>query len=82
MADNRYHMSDEVDAIMSQLMNELSSWERSTGRKTALLVIPAGRDEKVLVAHDGVFARQEGVEDTVFLLDHFSLAVNQRHNLR
>lgn len=47
------HPNPDVERAMIQLLDALCSWERSTGRESYLVLIPAEKDEEVIVADSG-----------------------------
>lgn len=49
----QWHMSDEVNAAVQRLLDELTSWERTTGRECLLVMIPKHSDESLLLADSG-----------------------------
>jgi hypothetical protein len=48
-----YHMDDTVNKKIIQLLHELCQWERKTGRRSTLLLLPHDPNERLLVAVDG-----------------------------
>jgi hypothetical protein len=61
-------MDRECDQAYSRLMDALCTWERETGRRTTILLIPHLSDEKIVVAVDGKPAKVETTEDLGVLL--------------
>jgi len=47
------HPDPNVERAMTSLLDALCSWERSTGRESYLVLIPAEKDEEVIVADSG-----------------------------
>lgn len=48
-----HHMNPECDAAMTRLLDALCAWERETGRRSTLVLVPHAQDEKVVIAQDG-----------------------------
>lgn len=48
-----YHKDEECNQSIIHLLDALCMWERETGRRSLLLVIPYNLDEKILIAEDG-----------------------------
>lgn len=48
-----YHKDDEVNEAIIRLLDALCSWERGTGRRSTLILIPHAADEKIVKAEDG-----------------------------
>jgi len=48
-----YHKDKEVNSAVSRLMDALCEWERGSGRRSTLLLIPHDRDERIVMAQDG-----------------------------
>jgi len=48
-----YHRDKGVSSAIIRLMDELCEWERNTGRRTTLLLIPHSYDEEIMKAQDG-----------------------------
>ena len=48
-----YHKDPEVNAALVKLMDALCTWERGSGRRSTLVLIPHCVDEAILVAQDG-----------------------------
>ncbi|MBI4134871.1 MAG: hypothetical protein HY471_02060 [Candidatus Sungbacteria bacterium] len=46
-------MSDAVNTAFQRLLDELTSWERNTGRQSLLVLIPALPDERVVLSDSG-----------------------------
>ncbi|GEM_PF-3563357 len=66
----QYHLDRECDQTYSRLMDALCAWERETGRRSTLLLIPHAPDEKIVVAVDGKPAKVEIPEDLGVLLNN------------
>ncbi len=47
------HPSQRVQNAIVALLDELCSWERSTGRESFLVIIPVEKEESVIVADSG-----------------------------
>lgn len=47
------HPDPDVERAMISLFDALCRWERSTGRESLLVFIPAEKDEEVIVADSG-----------------------------
>lgn len=48
-----YHKDPECNSAIIRLLDALCSWERSTGRRSTLLLIPHNADERTVIAQDG-----------------------------
>jgi len=48
-----YHMDKETSTIILQLLDRLCEWERDTGRRSTLILIPEAKDEDIILALDG-----------------------------
>jgi len=48
-----YHKDPEVNQAINDLLAALCSWERQTGRRSTLILIPHFSDEHVVKALDG-----------------------------
>jgi hypothetical protein len=48
-----YHKDPEVNKAIIRLLDTLCSWERNTGRRSTLLLIPHNDDEEMIMAQDG-----------------------------
>lgn len=49
----KWHMDDEIDRTIIRLIDALCAWERNTGRRSHLLLVPESDDEKIIYAMDG-----------------------------
>ena len=49
----QFHIDEGVNAAFVRLLDALTSWERSTGRKSVLVFVPENSDEQILLATDG-----------------------------
>lgn len=49
-----FHQDPVIDHAFDELLRELNSWERATGRESLLVFIPIEKDEKVIVADSGI----------------------------
>ena len=45
MVENGFHKDERVNMAVQRLMDELSGWERATGRHTTLFLIPLADDQ-------------------------------------
>lgn len=48
-----WHIEPNVDQAIIRLCDALCSWERATGRRSTLVLIPEMRDEELFIANDG-----------------------------
>jgi hypothetical protein len=48
-----YHKDPEVNTCIIQLLDALCQWERNSGRRSTLLLIPHSPDENIVLAQDG-----------------------------
>jgi len=48
-----YHRDREINNAIVRLLDALCSWERNTGRRSVLLLIPYEADEPIIFAEDG-----------------------------
>lgn len=48
-----YHMDREVNSAMIRLLDALCEFERNSGRKSTLVLIPHCEDERIVLAQDG-----------------------------
>lgn len=48
-----YHIDKEVNSAMIRLLDALCEFERNSGRKSTLVLIPHCEDERVVIAQDG-----------------------------
>jgi len=48
-----YHVDTEVHEAMTGLANALCAWERNTGRKSTLILVPHQPDEPVVMLDNG-----------------------------
>jgi len=48
-----YHMDKEISTIILQLLDRLCEWERDTGRRSTLILIPEAKDEDIILAMEG-----------------------------
>lgn len=46
-------MDKEVNSALIRLLDALCEWERNSGRRSHLFLIPEQPDERVVVAQDG-----------------------------
>lgn len=70
-----YHKDPECNEALIKLLDALCEWERGTGRRSTLILIPHEPDESVVVAEDG----KPMAESEVANLDaHYVWAVAER----
>jgi uncharacterized protein YjiS (DUF1127 family) len=48
-----YHMDKESNITLIRLLDALCMWERETGRRNTLILIPHNPDEEIVLAQDG-----------------------------
>jgi hypothetical protein len=48
-----YHKDKEVNHSIVELLDALCQWERNTGRRSTLILIPHTSDETIVLAQDG-----------------------------
>ncbi len=48
-----YHKDKEINQAIIRLLDALCEWERNTGRRSTLELIPHNPDEKLVLAQDG-----------------------------
>ena len=48
-----YHRNPETEHALIRLLDSLCTWERTTDRKSTLLLIPHQKDEPIVLAVDG-----------------------------
>jgi len=48
-----YHKDKDVEIAIIRLLDALCSWERDTGRRSTLILIPHNDDENIIIAQDG-----------------------------
>jgi len=48
-----YHMDKEVNSAIIRLLDALCEFERGSGRRSTLILIPHNKDEEILIAQDG-----------------------------
>ncbi len=74
-----YHADKTVDSLLISLMDALCTWERETGRRSTLILVPHNNGEDILIAQDGK-PLQHGVshkeKDLELILQ---LALKERH---
>lgn len=66
----KHHMNRESNEAFSRLLDVLCNWERATGRRTTLLLIPHSPDEIMAAAVDGNPVRIDVPEDLSLLLNN------------
>jgi hypothetical protein len=72
-----YHMDEKVNKKIVELLDELCEWERGTGRKYTLLLIPHNPEESLLIALDGKPVQKV---NTAKATDFFMMAFTERKN--
>ncbi len=69
------HISQECEAVLIKLNDELCSFERATGREYALILVPETPDEKIHMSQSGKpLSQDSGMSPEEFL----ALAMMQR----
>lgn len=48
-----YHMDKEVNSALIRLLDALCEWERNSGRRSTLILMPHLMDERMVLAQDG-----------------------------
>lgn len=48
-----YHKDKECNSALIRLLDELCEWERNSGRRSYLFLIPEEPDEQIIIAQDG-----------------------------
>ena len=48
-----YHKDKETNQALVRLLDALCEWERNTGRRSTLILVPHVSDEKIVIAQDG-----------------------------
>lgn len=48
-----YHKDKEVNSALIRLLDALCEWERNSGRRSTLILIPHCADERTVLAQDG-----------------------------
>lgn len=75
-----YHKDEECNSTIIQLLDALCTWERSTGRRSTLIIIPHDPDEEIVLAQDGKPLRVPNETKHAQLL--LTLALQEREALK
>lgn len=73
------HPSAYVQRAMTELLDALCSWERSTGRESLLVLIPVEHDEEIVVADSGKLVQLRFL-DYELIGDRVQLALEAHDN--
>lgn len=74
-----FHMDKEVNSSIIRLLDALCEFERGSGRRSTLILIPHNNEEEILIAQDGkplqhgVTTKEKDLEMMV------QLALRERH---
>lgn len=75
-----YHKDKEVNSALIRLLDALCEWERNSGRRSTLILIPHCEDERLVIAQDGKpFPESDTTTYTAKMI--FELALKDRDPL-
>jgi hypothetical protein len=60
-----FHIDPECDRLFQELADALASFERQTGRESALAFVPLAPDEKMVLLVNGKIRQQYEYEDSL-----------------
>jgi len=63
-----YHEDSDVKKAMTTLADALCTWERNTGRRSLLILVPRQPDENVVMLFDGKPANETAPSDLLLAL--------------
>ncbi len=58
-----FHPDEDVNSAIVRLIDALTSWERSTGRESFLVLVPVESEERVVVVDSGRLMDLESLTD-------------------
>lgn len=73
-----YHKDKECNSAIIQLLDSLCQWERNTGRRSTLILIPHAVDESIVIAEDGKPLQIFSLSDEESARLTFKLALRER----